>query len=43
LPEKPAGYDDLLGVDYTKLSAILIEAIKDLDNKITDIENQLGS
>ena len=43
LDDKPPGYDDLKGVDYTKLSAILIEAIKDLDQKITDIENQLGS
>ena len=31
------------GVDYSKLSAVLIEAIKELDTKLTDIESQLGS
>ncbi len=43
LPEQVPGYDTILGVDYSRLSPVLIEAIKDLDNKITDIENQLGS
>ena len=41
--EKPAGITDLKGVDYTYISPVLIEAIKELDAKITDIENQLGS
>ena len=35
--------DPYLGVDYSKLSAILIEAIKDLDAKLTNIEGQLPS
>ena len=35
--------DGYRGVDYSKLSAILIEAIKELDTKLTDIESQLGS
>ena len=37
------GEEPYLGVDYSKLSAILIEAIKDLDNKLTNIEGQLPS
>ena len=37
------GEDDFLGVDYSKISAVLIEAIKDLDTKLTNIENQIGS
>ena len=35
--------DPYLGVDYSKLSAVLIEAIKDLDTKLTNIEGQLPS
>jgi len=31
------------GVDYSKLPAVLIEAIKELDTKLTNIENQLNS
>ena len=38
-----AGEDPYLGVDYSKLSAVLIEAIKDLDAKLTNIEGQLPS
>jgi hypothetical protein len=34
---------DYLGVDYTHLSAVLVEAIKDLDTKLTNIETQLNS
>ena len=37
------GEDDFLGVDYNKISAVLIEAIKELDAKITNIEGQLPS
>ena len=43
LDEQAGSYSDLLGVDYIKLGPILIEAIKELDQKITDIESQLGS
>ena len=43
MPQHPGGVTDLKGVDYTYLSPVLIEAIKDLDNKLTDIENQLNS
>ena len=38
-----AGEEPYLGVDYSKLSAVLIEAIKDLDTKLTNIEGQLPS
>ena len=31
------------GVDYAHLPAVLIEAIKELDIKLTNIENQLNS
>ena len=31
------------GVDYAKLPAVLIEAIKELDTKLTNIETQLNS
>ena len=37
------GEDPYMGVDYSKLSAVLIEAIKDLDAKLTNIEGQLPS
>ena len=42
LPDLPEE-DNYRGVDYSKLSAVLIEAVKELDTKITDIENQIGS
>ena len=42
LPDLPEA-DNYRGVDYSKLSALLIEAVKELDTKITDIENQIGS
>ena len=32
-----------LGVDYPKFSAVLVEAIKELDQKLINIENQLNS
>ena len=35
--------DDYRGVDYSKFSAVLVEAIKELDTKITAIENQVNS
>lgn len=35
--------DNFRGIDYSKVSAVLVEAIKELDQKLTDIENQLGS
>jgi hypothetical protein len=31
------------GVDYSKLPAVLIEAIKELDTKLTNIETELNS
>ena len=38
-----AGVDPYLGVDYSKLSAVLVEAIKELDTKLTNIEGQIPS
>ena len=37
------GHAGYLGVDYAKLPAVLVEAIKDLDTKLTNIETQLNS
>ncbi len=39
LPRHP-GY---LGVDYSKLTAVLVEAIKELDTKLIAIETELNS
>ena len=42
---KLPGLDETMnykGIDYSKISAVLIEAIKELDTKLTTIENQLG-
>ena len=32
---------DLKGVDYGRMSAVLVEAIKELDQKLTEIEGRL--
>lgn len=32
-----------LAVDYSEIPPVLIQAIKELDQKITDIETQLGN
>ena len=35
--------EDYSGVEYDKLPAVLVEAIKELDTKLTNIETQLNS